>query len=105
MVRNNKVISDLKDPRGWTVENNPRPRDFYDTPHKLKYGSEDYRDYFEYDKEGLFEKVCHMCILRAKYGSGNCRDGGDYFICLPKEVREGKVAYVKPVVTKQSKLM
>lgn len=92
------VIEDLKDPRGWTVKNNPRPNPSIDQDDEL-----DWRNYFEWD--WIHTVVCHSCILRAKYGSGNCQDNGDYFICLPKDVREGKVPYKKPVKTVQSKLV
>ena len=102
-MRNNKVISDLKDPRGWTLENNPhKPSPNIRLYHFKKDGTH-WTDWYEWLPNG--ETICHNCILRAKHGSGNCRDGGDYFICLPKEVREGKVEYKAPKRTKQTKLM
>ena len=97
----NKVISNLQDPRGWTIRNNPHPNKYVHD----KFDETDWRNWHEWDKNSFHSIACHTCILRAKYGSGNCMDGGDYFICLPKDVREGKVPYRKPVVTKQSKLM
>ena len=84
-MTNNKTISDLKDPEGWTVENNPHKAPDYCRVYNDKDGSNwiDYMEYF-----GVGEYICHQCIVRAKYGSGNCQDNGDYFLC----VRTGKRA-------------
>lgn len=80
-----KIISDLKDPDGWTVENNPHP-----APKNLRlYPNRDgthWGDYMEHF--GIGKYICHTCILRAKYGSGNCIDGGDYFQCVKNGKRE-----------------
>lgn len=40
-------------------------------------------EYYDYDK-----LICHTCISRAKIGSGNCVDGGDYFWCVRTGHRE-----------------
>ena len=84
-MRNPKIISDLKDPEGWTVENNPHP-----TPQHLRvYLNTDgshWTDYMEY--YGIGKYICHNCIRRAKVGSGNCIDGGDYFQCVKTGHRE-----------------
>ena len=98
----NEIIPDLKDPRGWTVENNPYPPDPTIRLYDFNKDGSHWTDFFEWLPDGT--RVCHGCIERAKYGSGNCQDNGDYFICLPKEVREGKVPYKKPVRTVQGKL-
>ena len=97
----NRIISDLEDPCGWTIQNNPHPNKFVSDP----LDEDDWRNWHEWDKDSFHTIACHNCIVRARIGSGNCVDGGNYFICLPKDVREGKVPYRKPVVTKQSKLM
>ena len=96
------VISDLKDPRGWTLENNLYPPDESLRLYHFKEDGTHWSDWFEWLPDGT--KICHNCISRAKYGSGNCRDGGPYFICLPEDVRTGKVPYKKPVKTVQTKL-
>ena len=103
MKRNDKIISDLVDPTGFTVENNPHP---YPLEADALGGGAgyDWKAYFEWDKDGIEPIKCHMCLKRAEVGSGNCRDGSDYFICLPKDVREGKRPYIPPRRTKQSKL-
>lgn len=95
------VIEDLKDPRGWTKENNPHPAPDSVRVYPEPDGSHwtDYMEYIDYDN-----LICHNCIARAKIGSGNCVNGGEYFQCLPKDVREGKKPYVKPKRTKQSTL-
>ena len=84
---NNKIISDLKDPEGWTVENNPHPPNDITIKYAQKYNPRTPYDeldvhYFEYDEDGWHIRICHSCILRAKYGSGNCQDNGDYFWCV-----------------------
>ena len=102
-MRDKKIISDLQDPRGWTLENNPHPPD---PSMRLYHFSKDgthWSDWFEWLEDG--STICHNCIQRAKYGSGNCVDGGDYFICLPKDVREGRKPYTPPKRTVQSKLL
>jgi len=93
-----KVISNLTDPTGWTFNNNPHPN-IWSNPND----ESDYRNWMEWDEDSTHPIRCHLCIARAKIGSGNCIDGGDYFICLPKDVREGKRKLPKP--TKQVKLM
>lgn len=95
----NKVISNLQDPRGWTIRNNPHPNKYVTD----RFDETDWRNWHEWDKNSHHPIACHNCIVRAKIGSGNCMDGGDYFICLPKDVREGKRKLPKP--TKQTKLM
>ena len=98
-----KVISDLKDPRGWTVENNPHKWKYpVDERNRDKFGYV-WQDFMEFEEDGVHIKACHACIKRAKYGSGNCVDHGEYFICLPKEVRDGKRQMPKRTI--QSKLM
>ena len=78
-MTNNEIIHDLKDPDGWTVENNPHPAPDYFRlyPNKDCYHCTDYMEYY-----GTGEYICHQCIVRAKYGNGNCIDGGDYFQCV-----------------------
>ena len=94
-----KVISNLQDPRGWTIRNNPHPNKYVPD----RFDETDWRNWHEWDKNSFHSIACHNCIARAKIGSGNCMNGGDYFICLPKDVREGKRKLPKP--TKQTKLM
>lgn len=53
-----------------------------------------WQDYMEFDANGMVIK-CHACLKRAEENNGNCVDGGEYFICLPEIVREGKVKLVK----------
>mgnify|MGYP006872985394 CR=1 FL=1 len=74
-----KVIENLQDPDGWTVENNPHKAPDYMRMYPDKNGFH-WIDYFEYFRSG--EMICHSCIIRAKYGSGNCLDGGEYFQCV-----------------------
>ena len=76
-----RVKPTLKDPSGWTVENNPHPYP-YD---RLLHDHEDrfgyvYKDFFEYTEDAM-TVICHSCIHREMYKSGNCIDGGDYFRC------------------------
>lgn len=102
MKRNNRVISDLEDPDGWTVENNPHPAPDYVRlyPEKDGYHWTDYMEYF-----GVGEYICHQCIVRAKHGSGNCIDGGEYFQCVTTGKREElRKKYTKKKYV-QSKLM
>ena len=86
IVNPEKVDDNLKDPRGWNIKNNPHPNEWVTDPTDEK----DWRNWFEWDEDSLHPTVCHNCIKRAKIGSGNCQNGGDYFICLPKDVRDGK---------------
>lgn len=81
----NRVISDLEDPDGWTVENNPHPAPTYNRVYPNSDGSH-WLDYMEYFGHGKY--ICHNCIKRAKVGSGNCRDGGEYFQCVTTGKRE-----------------
>jgi len=101
-MANNKVIPDLKDPDGWTVENNPHPAPSYMRLYPDRDGSH-WTDYMEYFGVGKY--ICHSCIRRAKNGNGNCVDGGDYFICVKtgkrKKLRQ-KYSQKRDV---QSKLM
>lgn len=90
----------LKDPTGWTVENNPHPPKPYIRLYHFNSDGTHWSDWFEWDDDKIIK--CHSCIQRAKSGSGNCQDNGEYFICLPKDVREGKRKLPKPTV--QSKL-
>ena len=85
MKRNNRVISDLEDPDGWTLENNPRPAPSYLRVYPNHDGSH-WTDYLEYYGHGKY--ICHKCIVRAKHGSGNCVDGGEYFQCVASGMRE-----------------
>lgn len=85
IVNPKKVISNLEDPEGWTVENNPHPapsciRIYPDT------NGEHWTDYMEYFGQG--KMICHNCLKRAKIGSGNCQDGGKYFQCVTSGRRE-----------------
>ena len=84
-MRNNRVISDLEDPDGWTVENNPHPAPAHNRVYPDSDGSH-WLDYMEYYGHGKY--ICHACIRRAKVGSGNCLDGGDYFQCVTTGKRE-----------------
>lgn len=81
------VRSDLEDPSGFTPGNNPHPPNDIMIGYARLYNkgkSDDELDcfYFEYDLEGWHRVICHACLLRAKYGSGNCQDNGEYFYCL-----------------------
>ena len=80
-----KVINDLKDPEGWTRENNPHPAPDYMRLYPNRDGSH-WTDYMEYFGNG--EYICHACIRRAKFGSGNCQDNGPYFKCITSGIRE-----------------
>lgn len=84
-MTNNEIIPDLKDPDGWTKENNPHPAPDYVRLYPDKDGGH-WTDYMEY--YGHAKYICHRCIVRAKYGSGNCIDGGDYFQCVKSGRRE-----------------
>ena len=92
---------ELKDPTGWTVENNPNKWQFPVNEVEKKMKGYVWQDYMEFDENGMPIK-CHACLIRAKGDNGNCINNGEYFICLPKKVREGKA---KLVVTKQVKLL
>ena len=97
-----RIISDLKDPDGWTKENNPHPAPNYCRVYLDRDGSH-WSDYMEYYGHGKY--ICHNCIRRAQHGSGNCLDGGDYFQCI----RTGKRAKLRQLYSQkkdvQSKLM
>lgn len=71
----------MKDPSGWTVENNPHPY-----PEQLP--PDDYKNFFEWDDDGFFTIKCHSCVRRSEVGSGNCMDGGEYFICQKNKVKK-----------------
>ena len=90
----------ISDPTGWSINNNPNPNKYVSDPTDPK----DWRNWHEWDKDSHHSIKCHNCIRRAELDNGNCVDGGEYFICLPKEVREGKVPYVRPKKTVQSTL-
>ena len=78
-----KVDEHLVDPTGFTIWNNPHPSKF------VKEIDEDNMEcYFEYDEKGLYKKECHCCLYRALSGSGNCQDGGPYFQCMPRRLKE-----------------
>ena len=95
-------MNELLDPTGWTVENNPHKWSFpIDEKQRDKHGHV-WQDFHEFTPDGMPLK-CHSCLHRALYDNGNCIDGGEYFICLPKSVREGKRSL--PKKTKQTKLM
>lgn len=85
IVNPDKVITDLEDPDGWTVENNPHP-----APSSVRIypdsNGEYWTDYMEWF--GVGKMICHNCIKRAKIGSGNCQDGGPYFQCVTSGRRE-----------------
>jgi len=98
-----KVNRNIKDPTGFTIENNPYPYPGEADPNGGRAGY-NWKQYFEWENGPVQPSKCHMCLKRAQHGSGNCLNGGEYFICLPKDVREGKKPYKKPVKTKQSKL-
>lgn len=101
-TRNNYLIdNDLKDPTGWTLKNNPHPwNECGDDPTYRADDEYDYRNYHEWKPNGNGVLGCHQCILRAKYGSGNCIDGGPYFKCFHELGRP-----IQPVKTlKQSTL-
>ena len=87
----------IEDPTGWTVENNPHPCKYHDNPNPkvTKRKGYDWKDYYEFDEDGMTPVKCHMCLKRAEDNNGNCMDGGEYFICLPEKVRRGKVKLVK----------
>lgn len=96
----NKVDLNLFDPMGFTIFNNPHPLEDY------LVDEYDYKCYHEWDEYGVEPVVCHNCLLRAKIGSGNCVDGGEYFApCIDKKLKlleeRGKG---KPKVTYQSTL-
>ena len=84
-VNKKMVCSDIEDPEGWTVENNPHPA----PPMVRVYPDRDgehWSDYMEY--YGVGKMICHSCLKRVKVGSGNCRDGGPYFICVSEGKRD-----------------
>ena len=101
-MRNTKIISDLKDPEGWTLKNNPHPAPSHMRVYPNNDGSHwiDYMEYF-----GVGKYVCHNCIKRAKYGSGNCLDGGDYFQCVESGRRDELRKKYSQKRDVQSKLM
>ena len=80
-----KVKSDLEDPDGWTLENNPHPAPDYVRVYPNTDGSH-WSDYMEY--YGVGKMICHNCLKRAKHGSGNCLNGGEYFQCVTSGERE-----------------
>lgn len=106
----------IVDPSGWSVENNPHPPNEIVVETAKRYNrrkSDDELDvfYFEYDRDGWHHIVCHCCLLRAKYDSGNCMDGGEYFKCLKMDdVVKGRMKRLeesygeKPIKTVQSTL-
>jgi len=102
-IYNPKMVrSDLEDPDGWTVENNPHPPDESMRTYPDSNG-EHWADYFEwYDWN---KKICHTCLKRAKYGSGNCQDNGEYFICVSSGRREKLRREYEKKRDVQSKLM
>lgn len=75
----------IKDPEGWTIENNSHPAPDYIRLYPEKDGTH-WTDYMEYYATG--KMICHACIIRSRYNSGNCRDGGEYFICVKNGERE-----------------
>ena len=79
-----KVNNNLTDPMGWTIQNNPFPHEMIaDTTDES-----DYRNWFEWENGIVQPSVCHMCLKRAKSGSGNCQDGGEYYApCLEKKLK------------------
>lgn len=85
-MRNHKIISNLQDPEGWTVENNPHPAPNNMRLYHFDKDGKHWLDYMEYFGVGKY--ICHTCIKRAKYGSGNCVNGGDYFQCVKTGRRE-----------------
>ena len=85
IVNPKMVISDLEDPDGWTLENNPHPAPDYVRVYPNSDGTH-WSDYMEY--YGVGKMICHNCLSRAKIGSGNCRDGGEYFQCVVSGKRE-----------------
>ena len=90
--------NDILDPTGWTTKNNPHPNKYADPTDE-----NDWRNWHEWDEDSFKPIKCHMCILRAQHKSGNCVNGGEYWICLPRDVREGKRKLPKPTI--QSKLL
>lgn len=93
-------MTKIVDPTGWTFENNPHPNAYADQGNR-----DDWRNWHEWDKTSTYSIKCHSCIIRAEGDNGNCVDGGEYWICLPKKVREGKEKYVPVKKTVQSKLL
>ena len=67
------------------MENNPHP-----APSSLRVypdsNGEHWTDYMEWF--GVGKMICHNCLKRAKIGSGNCQNGGPYFICVSSGRRE-----------------
>ena len=44
-------------------------------------------NYYEWENGFAKPSVCHCCLKRAKVGSGNCVDGGEYYApCLEKKL-------------------
>ena len=80
-------MNEINDPEGWTPENNLHPIPSYMRLYTNHDGSH-WSDYMEYYSNG--KMICHKCIKRAENGSGNCCDGGEYFICV-KEGRRKKL--------------
>lgn len=84
IVNPKKVRSDLEDPDGWTLKNNKYRNKFVEDP----LDPDDWRNWFEWDKDCVKPVICHTCLSRAKIGSGNCQNGGEYFICVKTGQRE-----------------
>lgn len=82
-----KVVLDIVDPSGFTPENNPHKYYDYDNITDIY----DYKRYFEYDETGIFHRKCHQCLIRARIGSGNCINGGQYFQCMDEYLKKRKV--------------
>ena len=106
------VREDLVDPSGFTPENNPHPPNETMISYARLYNkgkSDEDLDcfYFEYDLDGWDHVICHMCLLRAKYGSGNRLDNGEYFHCLrnPEVVKARKERVKKFYGPKEKKFV
>ena len=78
------VNKGIEDPDGWTLKNNKHPNENVNDPTN----PDDWRNYFEWDKESYAPIVCHSCLLRAPIGSGNCINGGEYWLCVRNGTRE-----------------
>ena len=96
IVDESKVDLDLRDPSGWTFEDNPYPYPFPDCDPSDR---SDWRNWLEWQGDGISPSECHMCLRRAVFGSGNCQDNGEYFA----PCRDRKLSKRKRTV--QSKLM
>lgn len=67
----------------WTPSNNPHPNKYVsDTTDE-----DNPLNWYEWDKNSYYPVKCYGCIQRKELGTGNCVDGGEYWICREKKER------------------